>query len=215
VLDERAFAEAISELTSRDLDLARLVAEHGRPALWSRPAGFASLVLLILEQQVSLASAAAAYTRVLARIGAMDPARLLTTTPEQLRTDGVSRQKDRYLRALATALVSGELDLQALERVPDEEARRALLAQPGIGPWTADVYLLACLGRPDLWPVGDRALQVATAEALGLDAVPDREHLEVVGERWRPLRSTAARLLWHGYLARRGRAETPAARLGL
>jgi DNA-3-methyladenine glycosylase II len=144
----------------------------------------------------------------------MEPDRLLTTTPEQLRTDGVSRQKDRYLRALATAVTSGDLALDSLERLGDDEARRDLLELPGIGPWTADVYLLACLGRPDLWPVGDRALQVATAEALGLGAVPDRTQLEALGERWRPLRSSAARLLWHGYLARRGRAETPSALLG-
>ncbi|GAB3067308.1 DNA-3-methyladenine glycosylase [Intrasporangium mesophilum] len=214
MLDEQTFAEAVDELTSRDADLARLVADHGRPALWSRPAGFPSLVLLILEQQVSLASAAAAYTRVLARIGTMEPDQLLATTPEQLRIDGVSRQKDRYLRALATAVSSGDLALDSLERVSDDEARRDLLALPGIGPWTADVYLLACLGRPDLWPVGDRALQVATAEALGLGTVPDRTQLEILGDRWRPLRSTAARLLWHGYLARRGRAETPPALLG-
>ncbi len=92
--------------------------------------------------------------------------------------------------------------------------RAALTALPGIGRWTADVYLLACLGRPDLWPVGDRALQVAAAEALGLATVPDQSGLEAVGERWRPHRSTAARLLWHGYLARRGRAETAPLALG-
>jgi DNA-3-methyladenine glycosylase II len=91
----------------------------------------------------------------------------------------------------------------------DDAVRRALVALPGIGPWTADVYLLACLGRPDLWPVGDRALQVAVAEALGLAAVPDPGSLEGLGERWRPHRSTAARILWHGYLGRRGRVETP------
>jgi len=213
-MDDQTFGVAVVELTSRDGDLARLVAEHGRPPLWSRPAGFASLVLLILEQQVSLASAAAAYTRVLQRIGRMTPELLLTTTPDQLRVDGVSRQKDRYLRALAHAVTSGDLDLERLGRLPDEDARRALLDLPGIGPWTADVYLLACLGRPDLWPVGDRALQVATSEALGLASVPDPDELDRLGERWRPLRSTAARLLWHGYLARRGRAETAVDLLG-
>jgi DNA-3-methyladenine glycosylase II len=139
----------------------------------------------------------------------MAPEALLRTTPEELREDGVSRQKDRYLRALAAAVVTGELDLPGLDARSDDEVRRALTALPGIGRWTADVYLLACLGRPDLWPVGDRALQVAAAEALHLDVVPDQAGLEQLGVRWQPHRSTAARLLWHGYLVRRGRSETP------
>ena len=208
-MDDRLFARTVSELTARDPDLAALVAAHGIPPLWLRPPGFASLVLFILEQQVSLASAAAAYRKVLERIGAMAPEPLLATTPDELRLDGVSRQKDRYLRALAAAVLTGELDLPGLEALADDEVRRALVALPGIGRWTADVYLLACLGRPDLWPVGDRALQVAAAEALGVDDVPDQAALELLGERWRPHRSTAARLLWHGYLVRRGRVETP------
>lgn len=208
------FEGAVAELVGRDQELAKLVAEHGVPVLWTRPPGFQSLVLFILEQQVSLASAAAAYTKVRSRLGVMEPAALLATTPEELRIDGVSRQKDRYLRALATAVQTGDLELEALGELPDEEVRRELMALPGIGLWTADVYLLACLNRPDLWPVGDRALQVAVAEALGLDVVPVRDELEAIGERWRPYRSTAARLLWHGYLERRGRVETPADLLG-
>jgi DNA-3-methyladenine glycosylase II len=208
-VDDRLFARTVAGLTAHDGDLAAQVAEHGIPPLWLRPPGFASLVLFILEQQVSLASAAAAYRKVRDRLGAMAPEPLLATTPEELRADGVSRQKDRYLRALASAVATGELDLAGLELLPDDEVRRALVALPGIGRWTADVYLLACLGRPDLWPVGDRALQVATAEALHLAVVPDQAGLELLGERWRPHRSTAARLLWHGYLVRRGRAETP------
>lgn len=207
-MDELTFTAAVDELVARDADLRRLVDEHGRPRLWTRPAGFPALVLLILEQQVSLASAAAAYGRVLDRLGAMAPELVLAASPEDLRADGLSRQKDRYLRALSEALVRGSLDLDVLATLPDDEARRALVALPGIGVWTADVYLLACLGRPDLWPVGDRALQVAAAEALGLGAVPGRAELDLIGERWRPVRSTAARLLWHGYLARRGRADT-------
>lgn len=212
-MDEPLFAEAVAALVRRDGDLARLVTEHGIPVLWQRPAGFPALVLLSLEQQVSLASAAAAYGKVVARTGAMTPPALLATTPEELRLDGVSRQKDRYLRALATAVETGALDLDGLAGLDDEAARRALVALPGVGPWTADVYLLACLGRPDLWPVGDRALQVAVAEALDLPTVPDAAGLQALGERWRPHRSTAARLLWHGYLTRRGRIETPSALL--
>ena len=213
-MDDRLFARAVAELTRDDVDLAALVDEHGIPPLWLRPAGFPSLVLFILEQQVSLASAAAAYRKVLDRLGAMTPEALLASTPEELRVDGVSRQKDRYLRALASAVLAGELDLPGLEALGDDDVRRALTALPGIGRWTADVYLLACLGRPDLWPVGDRALQVAAAEALHLDVVPDQGALELLGERWRPHRSTAARLLWHGYLVRRGRVETPVTVLG-
>lgn len=213
-MDDRLFARTVAELTRDDGDLAALVDEQGIPPLWLRPPGFPSLVLFILEQQVSLASAAAAYRKVLERLGAMAPEALLATTPEELRVDGVSRQKDRYLRALASAVLAGELDLPGLEALGDDDVRRALTALPGIGRWTADVYLLACLGRPDLWPVGDRALQVAAAEALRLDVVPDQGALELLGERWRPHRSTAARLLWHGYLVRRGRVETPVTVLG-
>lgn len=198
----------VRDVGSRHPHLATEVADHGIPARWSRPAGFASLVLLILEQQVSLASAAAAYERVRIRAGAMTPPALLATTPEQLREDGVSRQKDRYLRALATAVESGELDLAGLTTLADDEVSARLTALPGIGRWTAEAYLLVCLDRPDIWPVGDRALQVAVAERLGLPSVPAAAELEVLGEQWRPHRSTAARLLWHGYLARRGRRET-------
>jgi DNA-3-methyladenine glycosylase II len=208
-VDDGLFARTVSALTADDSDLAALVAAHGIPPLWLRPPGFASLVLFILEQQVSLASAAAAYRKVLDRVGTMAPGLVLATTPEELRLDGVSRQKDRYLRALSAAVVSGALDLAGLADLPDDDVRRALVTLPGIGRWTADVYLLACLGRPDLWPVGDRALQVAAAEALHLEVVPDQSGLELLGERWRPHRSTAARLLWHGYLVRRGRSETP------
>ena len=208
-MDQATFERTVGALTAADPDLARLVEHYGAPTLWLRPLGFPSLVLFILEQQVSLASAAAAYRKVLDRIGTMTPQGLLATTAEQLRQDGVSRQKDRYLRALAESVTTGVLELESLAVLDDDTVRSALTALPGIGRWTADVYLLACLGRPDLWPVGDRALQVAAAEALGLAAVPDPATLEVIGERWRPYRSTAARLLWHGYLVRRGRVETP------
>ena len=213
-VDQAAFECTVEELTAADEHLARLVEEHGIPTLWLRPAGFPSLVLFILEQQVSLASAAAAYRKVLDRIGTMTPRSLLASTPEDLRVDGVSRQKDRYLRALAEAVETGALDLDSLEGLDDDAVRAALTDLPGIGTWTADVYLLACLGRADLWPVGDRALQVAVAEALGLAEVPGKDALLGIGERWRPHRSTAARLLWHAYLARRGRVETPIHVLG-
>ncbi|WP_156250497.1 DNA-3-methyladenine glycosylase family protein [Pseudactinotalea terrae] len=203
---EHSFREDLAALVASDEHLAAVVAEHGVPAFWARPAGFPSLVLFVLEQQVSLASAAATYRSILRRIDTMAPGSLLAHP--DMRADGVSRQKERYLRALAAAVDEGTLDLGSLTSASDDEVRARLMALPGIGAWTADVYLLSCLGRPDLWPVGDRALQVAAAETLGLAEVPTPVVLTEIGERWRPRRSTAARILWHGYLRRRGRAET-------
>jgi DNA-3-methyladenine glycosylase II len=196
-------------LARQDEAMGRIVDAFGLPAFWRRPASFQSLVLFILEQQVSLASAAAAYRRIRERLGEVEPASLLAASFDELRAAGVSRQKDRYLRELASAISDGGLVLETLPMATDEEVRTELMKLPGIGRWTADVYLLACLGRPDVWPVGDRALQVAVAEALGMSVVPNPLELEAIGERWKPSRAVAARLLWHGYLARRGRRETP------
>lgn len=202
------FAAAVDRLTSGDAALGAVVEEHGQPEFWFRPPGFPTLVLFILEQQVSLASAAAAFQRLEARVRTVTPDAVLSCSDDELRADGFSRQKQRYVRVLASAIQFGDLDLAALASMPDDEVRRRLTALTGIGAWTADVYLLSCLRRADLWPVGDRALQVATAETLGLESVPDPPLLEEIGERWRPHRSTAARILWHGYLCRRGRTET-------
>jgi DNA-3-methyladenine glycosylase II len=129
----------------------------------------------------------------------------MSSTDDELRADGFSRQKTRYVRLLAEDTLTGELDLDGLAGLPDDDARDRLLALTGIGPWTADVYLLSCLRRPDVWPVGDRALQVGTAELLALDDVPSSAELAAVGERWKPLRSAAARIVWHSYLTARGR----------
>jgi DNA-3-methyladenine glycosylase II len=205
-LTEQRFRRTVRELGARDEVLAAIVDRHGVPEFWSRPGGFATLLLLILEQQVSLASARAAFNRVDARVGGVTPETLLTLSDAELREDGFSRQKTRYARVLAGAIVSGELDLEAVERLDDATARAALVALPGIGPWTADVYLLSALRRPDTWPVGDLALQEAARGVLALDVRPSPAELETIGERWRPHRATAARLLWHHYLAERGRA---------
>jgi len=154
---------------------------------------------------VSLASARAAYDRLRAELGDVTATGVASLDDEALRRVGFSRQKTRYARELANATAAGVLDFDALARLPDDEVRRALIALPGVGPWTADVYLLSCLRRPDIWPVGDRALQVAAAEVLDLETTPDPATLEVIGARWSPHRSAAARLLWHSYLSRRGR----------
>ena len=181
-MDPHEWHRHVTAVAATDEHLAAELADHGTPERWWRPPGFPSLVLLILEQQVSLASAAAAYERIRTRTGGvMTPLALLATTPEELRADGVSRQKDRYLRALAGAVEQGDLDLDRLASLPDDEVARVLTTLPGIGRWTAEAYLLACLDRPDVWPVGDRALQVAVGERLGLQEVPDQRELEGPG----------------------------------
>lgn len=202
------FRKAIGELTAIDPLLARAASRYGQPDFWHRPPGFSTLVLFILEQQVSLASAAAAFKRLRARVGEVTPRSVLLPTDADLRADGFSRQKTRYVRLLAEAVLAGEIDIDGLGPLEDAEVRRRMVALTGIGPWTAEVYLLSCLRRPDVWPVHDRALQVATAEVLELERVPDPHQLGAIGERWRPHRSTAARLLWHSYLVRRDRKET-------
>ena len=201
------FREALYQLTAIDVSLAAVLQRFGEPNFLHRQPGFATLVLFILEQQVSLASGAAAFNRLRARVGQVTPTAVLVPTDSELREDGFSRQKTRYMRELARAVLDGRIELVRMESEPDDEVRRQLLGLIGIGPWTADVYLLSCLRRPDVWPVLDRALQVATGEVLALEAAPDPKRLLELGEQWRPHRSTAARLMWHAYLSKRGRKE--------
>jgi len=210
VLDQRSFATALAELCGTDRDLAAIVERHGVPEFWAREPGFPTLVLLILEQQVSLASARAAYDRLVLRLGDLTPRGVLDSTDEELRADGFSRQKNGYVRALAAAIEEGSLDLDAVAGLDDVDVRTTLVALPGIGPWTAEVYLLSALRRPDTWPTGDIALQEGARRARALDVRPTPEELETIGEAWRPHRATAARLLWHLYLSENGRRETPA-----
>lgn len=204
-LSEATFTNAVVELTDRDPDLARVHAIHGPSPFFVRDPGFATLVLMILEQQVSLASARAAFDKVVALIGEMTPERFLQLDDDQLLGTGVSRQKRRYSRILAEAILSGELPLETLHERPDDAVRTALTALTGIGPWTADVYLLMSLRRPDVWPAGDLALQVAIQEIKGLDRRPTAAETIPIAELWRPWRAVAARILWHHYLSERNR----------
>ncbi len=197
---------AVDELAARDVDLAGIVARYGRPPLWDRPPGFATLVHLILEQQVSLASAQAAFDRLRLVADPLTPARFLGLTDQELLAIGFSRQKARYGRALAAAVEAGSLELDGLDVLDDESVHQALQAVPGIGPWTSTIYLLMVLGRPDVWPVGDIALATSVGELKGLARRPDQVEMAALGDAWRPWRSVAARLFWLDYLGRRGRA---------
>lgn len=195
---------ATARLTELDPALSASVARHGTPPLWAREPGFATLVHLILEQQVSLASAQAAFDRLSVALGGdLAPTPLLRLTDDTLRAIGFSRQKAAYARGLATAIFDG-FALETLAAFPDDEVRMSLTSIKGIGRWTADVYLTMCLLRPDVWPRGDLALATSAQAVLGLDARPTSDELTALAERWHPYRAVAARILWHDYLRSRG-----------
>ena len=204
-LTAATLSTAVEVLAERDADLAGIVARHGLPPLWDRTPGFPTLLHIVLEQQVSLASAGAAFDRLRAAADPLTPARFLELSDAELLAIGFSRQKARYGRALADASDSGALDLEALEALDDDAVHATLQSLPGIGPWTSSVYLLMVLLRPDLWPVGDIALAAAVGEVKGLGRRPGPDEMAELGEAWRPWRSVAARLFWHDYLSRRGR----------
>ncbi len=198
--DEAGLQEACEALRRRDPELVdRLVAVGGPPPLRRREPGFAGLAAIIVSQQVSVASATAIFGRLEARLAPLVAHRVAAATEEELRGCGLSTPKIRALRALATAVASGGIDLAGLARLDAEDAHEKLVAVRGVGPWTADIFLLFCLGHPDAFPAGDLALQEAAKQALDLKARPDAARLERIAERWRPWRGVAARLLWAYY----------------
>lgn len=200
--------KAANQLAARHQALGRLHRRYGPPSLWARPQGFSTLVLIILEQQVSLASARAAHDRLAQRLGEITPEGLLSLDDSDLRACGFSRQKMGYCRGLAEALIRGRLLLTSLAPLPDDLVRQQLTALKGIGRWTADIYLLMGLLRPDVWPVGDLALRRMLAQIAGLDTLPDRATELALASAWSPWRAVAARMLWQAYLG--GAASEPA-----
>jgi DNA-3-methyladenine glycosylase II len=200
IADVHTLRNGVAALVAADHDFERLYRRNGVPPLWKREPGYATLLLIILEQQVSLASARAAYARLETELGVVTPEAFLGLDDATLRAVGFSRQKAGYGRGLAAALLAGEVDLTRLADADDSTARAELMAIRGIGPWTADVYLLFVLGRQDAWPTGDRALQVSLGRLKAFDGVPDPATTDRVAEAWRPWRSVAARMLWHDYL---------------
>lgn len=204
-LTRASLARGVAALSERDTDLARAVRAYGTPPLWGREEGFPTLVLTILEQQVSLASALAAFGRLRAAASPLTPEKFLAIDDARLRAFGFSRQKALYCRLAARAAVEGELDFGKLDTLDDDAARAVLLRLKGVGPWTAEIYLLRALLRPDAWPAGDLALQIAAQEVKRLAARPSASELEGLAEAWRPWRAVAARVLWLHYLGRRGR----------
>ena len=200
-LDEARLARGVRELAARDPDLAGIAERHGIPPMWAREPGFGTLVRIILEQQISLASAAAARRRLVQAAGAIEPNAIVALGADGLRAAGQTRQKTRYLLALSRDVLEGRLDLEAVAAADDDTARALLTNVLGIGRWSADIYLLMALRRPDIWPTGDLALAGAMRHAKRLPALPTGAEQAVIAEAWRPWRAAAARLLWQAYLA--------------
>ncbi len=204
ILSEELFAQGVTLLADRDEHLAGVVNKYGQPPLWVREPGFPTLVYIILEQQVSLASAKAAFDRLNAAVRPLTPTRFLKLTDAELLRIGFSRQKTLYTRLLAESLTRRHFDLRYLHDLHDDAARKMLTAFKGIGDWTADIYLLSALRRPDIWPIGDLALATAVQEVKRLRRRPSPEKLEKLSHPWKPWRAVAARLFWHAYLSKRG-----------
>lgn len=192
------FPREVRALARRAPEFRPVLSRHGIPPFWRRPEGIETLVRIILEQQVSLAAAGTLYRRIRGELGGVSARRLVAAGPERLHALGMTRQKARYCHALGEAVRSRRLSFPALHRAGDQEAIAMLTELPGIGPWTAGAYLMAAMRRPDVWPPGDLALQRAIARLL-----PEADAAELAGhgERWRPRRAVAARLLWHYYRA--------------
>lgn len=193
-----------SELAQKDANLKGILDVYGYPPLWVRPNTFETLVLTILEQQVSLASAYAAYKKLKGKINILEPQAFLQLTDEELRACAFSRQKIMYVRGLAVAILNNEINLQQLAMQPDEEVRTTLKQLKGIGDWTVDIYLLHALQRTDIFPTGDLALVNALKMVKGLGLPTTKESLLQIAEPWRPYRSIATMLLWHYYIQKRG-----------
>jgi len=202
---------ALAALGAADPRLLSLVAATGRPPLRRRPDGFAGLAATIVAQQLSTASAGAIWTRLAATFDPLAPEAIARAHPARLKKVGLSAPKIRALKAIARAVIAGELALAGLTELAAEEAHAALTAIHGIGPWTADIYLLSCLGHADAWPAGDLALQEAARLAFGLRTRPNAKQMLTLAEAWRPWRAVAARVLWTYYRAHKGREGAPAA----
>jgi DNA-3-methyladenine glycosylase II len=203
-LTRALLGEGARHLIARDGDLARIHQRLGDPPIWGRRPGFPALVKIILEQQVSLRSAAAMYRRIDEHVGGMSAERVSRIGVTGLRQLGVTRQKAAYCHGLACRVLDGRLDLAAVARASDEEGRRMLLDVPGLGPWSVDIYFLMALRRPDVWPRGDLALASALRDVKGLRALPSHEQQLKLSRTWAPWRSVAARILWAHYLSARG-----------
>jgi DNA-3-methyladenine glycosylase II len=198
------FTIICNKLAKKDKELKAIIKQHGHPPMWTRPAIFQTLILTILEQQVSLASAYAAFKKLKQKIGYVTPPKILALSDAELRACYFSRQKIVYARCLAEAIQSKQLNLKKLAVATDDEIRVELKKIKGIGDWTVDVYLMHALQRTDLFPLGDIALVNSLKEVKQLHPKISKEEMLAIAESWRPYRTIASMILWHAYIKKRG-----------
>ncbi len=206
---EAVLKRGLAELTEAEPIMRDLVAAGAAPTLRKRPPGFGGLAWIVVGQQLSTSSAAAIWGRVKELYDPDSPDQFLALSDEALRGAGLSAGKVRTLRAVAAAVVDGVLPLGRLHDLPADEAHGLLTAVKGIGPWTADIYLLFCLGHPDAFPAGDLAVQEAARLAYGLERRPSAKELTALAESWRPWRGVAAKVLWAYYRIAKSREGSP------
>lgn len=197
------FKKLCTLLAKKDPHLQSILKQYGHPPMWNRPATFESLIHIILEQQVSLASAKAALEKLRKKLGRITPDRLLLLSDDELRACYFSRQKTVYARCLAEAIANKELNLKKLNTLSDDEVRIELKKIKGIGDWTVDIYLLFVLQRSDVFPTGDLAMMNALKGIKQLPKQITKEEIIHLAESWRPHRSLATMLLWHHYIKTR------------
>lgn len=191
------------KLAKKDKHLRNIIREHGYPPIWTRPATFQTLILTILEQQVSLASAYAAFKKIKEKIGYVTPVKILALSDAELRACYFSRQKIIYARELANAVQIKQIVLKRFNNAHEDEVRHQLKKIKGIGDWTVDVYLMYALQRTDLFPLGDIALVNSLKEVKVLPKDISKEEMLKIAEPWRPYRTIAAMILWHAYIKKR------------
>lgn len=205
-LTRGSLRKAVIALAGQHAEFTRVYRLYGTPPLWDREPGFATLLHIIIEQQVSLASAKACFDKLAARIGEVSPVDILMLSDAEMKKVGFSRQKTAYARHLAEALIERRIDLDGLHKLPNADVKAELIKLKGVGEWTSDIYLLMALLRPDVMPKGDIALHAAWHKLSG-GAKPNSDEFLAIAERWRPYRSVAARMLWHFYLSERRKPE--------
>lgn len=198
------FSSICDLLSKKDLHLKTILRQYGYPPMWTRPANFQTLIHIILEQQVSLASAKAAFVKLKEKLGIITPEKVLLLTDAEMKACYFSRQKIVYARHLAEGIVSKQLDLKKLSKLPDEKIREELKRIKGIGDWTVDIYLLFALQRTDIFPTGDLAMINAFKEIKQVEKQISKEEIITLSESWKPHRSVATMLLWHYYIQKRG-----------